>query len=67
MSKARKTPTKGSFKVNFDENGRVKTFEIKGKAANAFYEGLMKACDEREKKAKEKKPCTTQDGSSTSK
>lgn len=42
MRKARKTPVQGSFKVCFDETGRVKSFAIKGEAADQFYRGLQK-------------------------
>lgn len=54
---ARKKPTQGSFKVNFDSTGRVKTFEVKGAAADAFYRGLVRAhAAEDLRRAEQKKP-----------
>lgn len=47
---ARKKPTRGSFKVNFDDTGRVKSFEIKGAAADTFYRGLVKRHTEEDAK-----------------
>lgn len=39
--KARETPMKGSLKINFNETGEVRSFEIKGRAADIFFKGLV--------------------------
>lgn len=45
--KARKTPLRGSLMLKFDDTGRLTTFEIKGAAADKFFQAILKAFEKK--------------------